>query len=173
MFKNPEISHRAKVRKLEYKEFMKKTLIYGIGNPLRTDDTVGIKISEELKKQIKDTNTTIKSGSIDGLALLDEIVGFDRLILIDSIKTKNGKPGDIYWIKLDPIKELPNLSVSHGINFITALKIGKKLGYTMPKKITIYAIEVEDNISFNEDCTEKVKRSMPKVVARIIKEITK
>ncbi len=150
-----------------------KTLIYGIGNPLRTDDTVGIKISEELEKQIKDTNTTIKSGSLDGLTLLDEIIGFDRLILIDSIKTKKGKPGGIYRIKLDPIKELPNLSVSHGINFITALKIGKKLRYTMPKKITIYAIEIEDNTSFSEDCTEKVKKSIPKVVTRIIKEINK
>ena len=152
---------------------MKKTLIYGIGNPLRTDDAVGVKVAEELKKQIKNHDTIIKSGSIDGLALLDEIIGFDRLILIDSIKTKNGKPGDIYRIKLDPIKELPNLSVSHGINFITALKIGKKLDHPMPKKITIYAVEIEDNTSYREDCTEKVEASIPKVVKKITNDLRK
>ena len=150
---------------------MQKILIYGIGNPYRCDDTAGIKVAELLQNKTNKSNITIKSGSIDGLAMLDEILGYDRVIFIDSITTKDGKPGDIYKIKVNQIKNTPSLSASHGIDFVTAIEMGKKLGYKMPKNIDIYAIEIEDNTSFNEECTEKVRASIPETVNRIMKDI--
>ncbi|MGB3479554.1 MAG: hydrogenase maturation protease [bacterium] len=150
---------------------MQKILIYGVGNPFRCDDAVGIKIAEELKKRIKKPNITIKSGSIDGLSMLDEIIGFDKVILVDSINTKSGIPGDIYKIELNPITSNTSLAASHTIDFITALRMGKKFGYNMPERIYVYAIEIEDNTTFSEDCTEKILASIPEVVKRIKREI--
>ena len=152
---------------------MQKILIYGVGNPFRCDDSVGLKVAEELKKCIKRTDVHVKSGSIDGLAMLDEIMEYDKIIFIDSIKTKKGKPGDIYKIKLDPLKKTLSLSASHGIDFVNALRLGKKLGYKMPRNIDIYAIEIENNISFSENCTDKVKASISKVVKNIINDINR
>lgn len=150
---------------------MKKILIYGMGNPYRCDDTVGLRIAEILKKEIKNINVMIKSGSIDGLDMLDEIIGFDKVILVDSINTKSGMPGDIYRIELDSITSNSSLTASHTIDFITALRMGKKLGYNMPERIYLYAVEIEDNTTFSEDCTEKVQARIPEVVKRIKKEI--
>ena len=150
---------------------MQKVLIYGVGNPYRCDDAVGLKVAQNLKDKIDNTNITIKSGSIDGLTILDEILGYGKVIFIDSIKTEDGNPGDIYRIKLDPLKNAPSLSVSHGIDFVTALRLGKKFGYKMPESINIYAIEIEDNTSFGEECTEKVNKSIPKVVDKIMEDI--
>ncbi len=150
---------------------MQKTLIYGVGNPIRCDDAVGIKIAEEVKKRIKKPNVTVMSGSIDGLAMLDEILGFENVLFIDSVKTRHGIPGEIYRIPLHPLKSTPPLSVSHGIDFITALKLGKKFGYKMPKQIDILAIEIEDNTSFSEECTQAVKEIIPIVVDGIVREI--
>lgn len=150
---------------------MKKVLIYGIGNSYRCDDTVGLKIAEILKKEIKNINVMIKSGSIDGLDMLDEIIGFDKVILVDSINTKSGIPGDIYKIELDSITSNPSLAASHTIDFITALRMGKKFGYNMPERIYVYAVEIEDNTTFSEDCTEKILASIPEIVKRIKMEI--
>ena len=150
---------------------VEKILIYGVGNQFRCDDTVGIKVAKVLKKKIDKPHITIKSGSIDGLAMLDEIVGYDKVIFVDSIKTENGMPGDISRITLDTLDAIPSLSASHGIDFVTAIKLGKKFGYKMPKQIDILAIEIEDNTSFSEECTEKVKKSIPEVVRKIIKEL--
>lgn len=150
---------------------MSKILIYGVGNPYRCDDAVGLKVVQHLKNTIKNSPITIKSGSIDGLAMLDEITGYDRVIFIDSIKTNNGIPGDIYKIKLDPLDNASLSSVSHGIDFVTALRLGTQLGYTMPSKIDIYAIEIENNISCGEECTAKVRASIPEVVDRIMADI--
>jgi hydrogenase maturation protease len=152
---------------------MQKILIYGVGNPYRCDDTVGLRVVEQLKDVVKNSHITIASGSTDGLTVLDEIVGFDRVIFIDSIKTEHGNPGDTYKIKVDPFEKNPRLSVSHGIDFVTALRLGRQLGYIMPNSIDIYAIEIEDNTSFGEECTERVNASIPKVVAKIVEDIQK
>jgi len=151
---------------------MNKLLIYGIGNPYRCDDAVGIKAAEELARVVKNPDIDIKSGSIDGTAILDEIVGYDWVIFIDSVKTKNGKPGNIY--KIDPTSfESSHSFSSHGINFVTALQFGKKFDLKMPERTDIYAVEIEDSASFGEECTQRVRESIPKVVEVIIKEINR
>jgi hydrogenase maturation protease len=149
---------------------MENILIYGIGNPYRSDDGVGIRIAEEIAKRIKDPHIEIKWGSIDGVAILDEIVGYDRVIFIDSVKTENGKPGDIYRIKPSSEENAGSFS-SHGINFVTALQFGKKFGLNMPHRIDIFAIEIEDNTTFSEQCTEKVRESIPKVIQAVLGEM--
>jgi len=142
-----------------------------MGNPFRCDDTVGLKIAEILKEKCNDKNVVVKSGSIDGLAMLDEIIGFDKVILIDSIESENGNPGDIFKIKIDPTETKPSLVASHGVDFISALKIGIQFGYKMPAQIFVYAVKIKDNTTFNEDCTDVVSASIPEVIQRVLGEI--
>jgi hydrogenase maturation protease len=148
----------------------KRILVYGIGNPFRCDDAVGLKIADTLKPMVTRSGIVIKSGSIDGLSVLDEIKNFDTVFFIDSIQTRDGKPGDIYKIRIDPDRETSS-TVTHGIDFITAVTMGKKLGYEMPARIEIFAVEIEDNTTFSEECTEKVTRSIPEVIRRIMEEL--
>ena len=150
---------------------MKKILIYGMGNPYRCDDTIGLKIAEMLKEKCQQDNVTVDSGSIDGLAMLDEIKGYDKVILIDSIESENGKPGDIFRIKIDPTETKHSLVASHGIDFISALRIGQQFGHKMPEQILVYAIEIKDNTTFSEDCTDIVMKSVPEVIQRVLQEV--
>ncbi len=150
---------------------MQKILIFGIGNPYRCDDSIGLKVVDILKQKLNNSHITIKSGSIDGLGILDEIMGYDKVLFIDSIETKQGNPGDVYKIELDPLNINQSVCASHGIDFATAVRMGKKFGYQMPQIVHIYAVEIEDNVSFSEECTEKVRESIPEVVKRIVEEI--
>ncbi|MDI6840010.1 MAG: hydrogenase maturation protease [bacterium] len=164
-----------------------KTLILGLGNPILSDDGVGVKIVQELKKvktqrdcfadARNDIKIEIKEGNVAGISILDEIAGYDRLMVIDSIKTGKGKPGDVYKLKIEDLvgaycnTSLPHLSYSHGVDFATVIKLGEKLGYKLPKVIDIYGIEIENNTTFSENCTKKVKTSIPKVVKKIMEEL--
>jgi hydrogenase maturation protease len=148
-----------------------KILIYGIGNPYRRDDRIGLDIAAQLATKVKKKNITVRSGSIDGLAMLDEIMGFDRVIFIDSIKTGNANPGDIHIIPVKQLEQKQSLVSSHGIDFVTAVRLGRRFGYRMPDKIVVYAIEIENNESYDETCTEKVKGSIPKVIEQITRDI--
>lgn len=147
----------------------RKILIYGIGNPYLCDDGIGIRAAEEISKHNDDPDVAVKWGSIDGVAVLDEITGYDYVIIIDSVKSGKGKPGDIYRIIPADSKSLS--FSSHGINFITAIRYGKKFDLKMPDRIEIFAVEIEDNTTFSEELTEKVKESLPKVVKAVLHEI--
>jgi len=144
------------------------TLILGIGNPILTDDGVGIKIVQKLKEG--NPELAVVETSEAGIALLEHVAGFEKLILIDSIKTENGKPGELYKLKLEDLNPPTNFASSHGVDIATALELGQRLGYKMPEHINIYAIEVKDNLTFAEGCTEEVERRIPFIIRHIIEE---
>ena len=143
------------------------TLILGIGNPILTDDRVGIKIARKLKEEKPELEVVETSEA--GITLLDLIVGYNKLIIIDSIKTEKGKPGDLYKLELEDLKPAKDLSSSHGIGIATAFELGQRLGYSMPKYTSIYAVEVKDNTTFGEKCTREVKERIPFIAKQIIK----
>lgn len=143
-----------------------KTLIFGLGNPILSDDGVGIRIAQELRNKLD--NVDVKEGAIAGLSILDEIQWYDRLIIIDSIKTKKGQPGQVYKLKLEELNTNKHLTSSHGIGLATAIELGRQVGYKLPQEIEIYAIEIENNTLFGEGCTSSIKKSIPEIVDRII-----
>jgi len=145
-----------------------KTLILGLGNPILTDDAVGIRIAQELKQEIPDLDVVGTSEA--GIALLDYMVGYDKLVIIDSIRTETGKPGELYKLKLKDLIPAMNFSSSHGIDIATAFKLGEGLGYKMPRHVTIYAVGIRDNTTFGERCTEEVEARIPFIVRRIAGE---
>ena len=144
------------------------TLILGIGNPILTDDGVGIKIAHKLKEERPELEV-VETGEA-GLTLLDLVTGYDRLIIIDSIKTEQGKPGQVYKLELEDLKPAMDFSSSHGIDIATAFKLGQRLGYKMPKSVSIYAVEMKDNTTFGERCTEEVEEKIPFIAQQIIDE---
>ena len=144
------------------------TLILGIGNPILSDDGVGIKIAQKLEEQkpcldVEQTNEA-------AIALLDLITGYDKLIIIDSIKTKQGKPGELYKLKLEDFRPNLDFSSSHGIDIATAFEVGQGLGCNMPQCVSIYAVEIKDNSTLSEQCTEEVAENIPFMVKQIIDE---
>jgi hydrogenase maturation protease len=145
-----------------------KTLILGLGNPILTDDAVGIRVAQELKDGIP--SLEVIESSEAGIALLDHMIGCDRLIIIDSIRTEKGKPGDLYKLELEDLKPVTALSSSHGIDIATAFKLGRELGYKMPMHVSIYAVEIGDNTTFGEKCTEEVEEKIPFIVRQIVEE---
>lgn len=149
-----------------------KILILGVGNPILTDDAAGLRVVELLREKLSPgKGVDFKETSAAGLTFLDEIEGYNRLILVDSIKTEGGKPGQIYRLILKDFESHIFPAPPHGINLPTALALGEKLGFKMPRQIEIYAIEVEDNVTFGERCTEKVEEAIPRAAEMILQTL--
>jgi len=144
------------------------TLILGIGNSILTDDGVGIKIAQRLKEE--NAKLKVIETSEAGITLLDLIAGYDKLIIIDAIKTEKGKPGDLYKLELEDLKPSKDFSSSHGIGIATAFELGQRLGYRLPKFVSIYAVEIKDNTTFGEKCTEEVEQRIPFIVKQIVRK---
>jgi hydrogenase maturation protease len=148
-----------------------KNLVLGIGNPIISDDGAGIKVAREVGKKLDDPEITVAETSGAGLRLLDSIVGYDKVIIIDAIQTKKGKAGQIYRMEPEDFSFAKHLSSPHQINLVTALELGKMLNLAMPQKITIFAVEAKDITSFSEKCTPEVERAIPKAVKMVLEEL--
>jgi hydrogenase maturation protease len=141
------------------------TLVLGVGNPVLTDDAVGCRVAH-LIKEAKPELTVIETAEA-GLTLLELIVGYERVIIIDSVKTEQAKPGTLHQLTLDQIDPAWNFCSTHGIDIKMAFELGRKLDYKLPTKFSIYGIEVEDNKNFGEKCTEEVEKRIPQIVREI------
>jgi hydrogenase maturation protease len=148
-----------------------KTLVLGLGNSILSDDGVGIRVAQEVGKQLNDPQVTIAETSEAGLRLLDSIVGYDKVIIVDAVQTEKGQVGQIYRMEPQDFSFAKHLTSPHQINLATALELGKMLNLAMPQKITIFAVEAKDITTFSEKCTPEVEQAIPEVVKVVLEEL--
>ena len=151
-----------------------KTLVLGLGNPILADDGVGIHIVRAAAAHCSLLNdVTFAEASVGGLRLLDLLAGYDRVILVDAIQTRDGQPGEFYW--LDPGDLGPSLhsGCTHDLSLPSALSLGRRLGMNLPgdRDLTLLAVEVEDVLTIGETCTPAVARAIPQAAEAMLAEV--
>ncbi|MBF0553138.1 MAG: hydrogenase maturation protease [Nitrospirae bacterium] len=151
-----------------------KTIIIGLGNPILRDDSVG-PIAARLIGQRLDAECSSRSADISvsevyagGIRLLDEMAGYDRAVIIDSIVTGDNAPGTVYRLTPFSLPQTRNCGSSHDITLPMALGMGRMLGMAMPSEIHIWAIEAEDVNTFGEWLSVEVEKSLPGVINGVL-----
>ncbi len=147
-----------------------ETLILGLGNTILTDDSVGIKILERIIRLLPvNSNIDTCGASVSGLALLDIISGYKKLILIDSIITNKDKIGTLRELKLSEFDNSIHHDCAHQLNFPTVIDLAKKTGIPIPDDIKIFTIEVRDIRTLSEDCSPELESKIPVLAGEIMK----
>ncbi len=150
-----------------------KILVLGVGNPILSDDGVGIHVARELKKK-NPKNVTVDELAASGLELLDVIRGYDKVVIIDAIQTRSGKPGELHILEERDFEKSIHGSSPHGINIATALALGRRLvPDEMPREVVFFAVEAKDLVNVSETLTPEVRKAIPDVVERILKELSR
>ena len=151
-----------------------KTLLLGMGNPILTDDSIGVRLAGEIAGRLSGTPEldVVRECSVGGLELLQVLAGYERVIIIDSIRTVGGKPGDWYRFTAAALRETMNLSNVHDANFATALELGRRMGARIPpdEEIHLLAVEVEENATFGETLSESLAAAYPRILEEIAAE---
>ncbi len=146
-----------------------KTIIVGIGNPLLTDDGVGLRVSKELREKLGTrVGVDVLDQYANGIRLMENLIGYDRAIIVDAMKTGKHKPGTIQSVPFSRIVPTNNLGSTHDADLQSALEIGKMMGYSLPEEILIWGIEANDIKNFSEDLTEEVANAVPEAVKIIL-----
>lgn len=147
---------------------MKKTLILGIGNDILTDDGIGPKLVNDLKKEEFPDYVHFQNAFIGGLDILELIQGYEKVIFIDAIITKDGVPGTVYHYKPADFKETLHLSNLHDANFLTALELGKKMGMQIPEDIYIIAVEIIEDRIFSDQFSPEIVMKVPGIFKKVV-----
>jgi len=146
-----------------------KTLILGLGNPILRDDSVGLRVAQEVERLLP-TSPDVEVG-LDywgGLRLMERMIGFDRAIVIDAICT-GAPPGTIHLLNPADIPTQRSASV-HDVNLSTALELGNQAGAHLPptKDILLIGVEAADVQTFDESLTPEVEDALPAAVEAVM-----
>ena len=146
-------------------------IVVGIGNPLRADDSVGLRVARTLKDRLEPSGITVVEASVSGMDLVEILIGYHRAMLIDAIQTENGVPGQVIRITPEALRTGRLSSASHALDLTSALELGRRLGLPLPNEVIIFAIEAADMESFAEECTPDVARAVPVCAEMVVREL--
>jgi hydrogenase maturation protease len=149
-----------------------KTLVIGLGNPILTDDGVGIYASRLVKYALPDdTDIDVIECSIGGLSLMENMIGYERVILIDAIWQPNTPIGQMFQFDAGNLPETLNTASAHDADLPTAVNVGRELGAILPEleDIHIVAIQIDDTLTFGEDPTPPVAAAIPLAATSALK----
>jgi hydrogenase maturation protease len=152
-----------------------KTLVLGLGNPILTDDGVGVLVAEEVRAGLPpDSPVEVTEVSVGGLTLMETMIGYDRVILVDAIQQPGVSTGSIQRMTLDELRSISPTQHSaspHDASLVTALQTGQRMGLSLPAEVIIYAIQVENVTDFCDEPTPAVAAAIPKVTKAVLGEI--
>jgi hydrogenase maturation protease len=149
-----------------------KTLVVGLGNPILGDDGIGIRVARAIANTncVADSKVEFLEASLGGLALAEQLQGYDRVILVDAIQTRGGKPGAVYRLNLDDLPSYHADSI-HDTSLATALQVFRHQGGHVPSQITIIAIEAVNLHDFGETLTPEVEAAIPFAMDAVLAEL--
>ncbi|MCP4357027.1 MAG: hydrogenase maturation protease [Chloroflexi bacterium] len=145
-----------------------KTIIIGLGNPILGDDGVGWKVAEGV--QAARPLLAVDYLSLGGLSLMERLIGYERVIIIDAMQTGNGRNGTITTF---PLSNLPDLSAGHttavhDTSLQTALLLGRQMGASLPDEIIIVAVEAEQVFDFSDELSTAVGDAVADAVTAVL-----
>jgi hydrogenase maturation protease len=145
-----------------------RILLLGLGNDLLSDDAIGLRIVAEVRPQVAALRDVTVLGTTQmGVALLDLVLGYDELLIVDAIQTGNARPGELHDLELSALKTLPGV-MPHFLGVGEMLALGRELGLAVPRRTRVFAVEVADPYTMGTHLTQPVQAALPNIVNRLV-----
>jgi hydrogenase maturation protease len=138
-------------------------LILCLGNALRRDDAVALHVAAALEAAPL-PGAVVRRSAASGLYLLDEMDGFDRVVVVDAVRTGVRPPGAVLSFPLEDLRA-PEGPSPHSIGLPSALARARAAGAPVPSRIHVVAVEVADMETIGEGLSPAVAAAVPGAVA--------
>ena len=152
-----------------------KILVVGLGNPILGDDGVGWRVAEAVGDSIPASNgrtqdIEIECFALGGLSLMEHLVGYEKAIIIDSIQTRDGEPGQVYCLSLDDLPDFStgHTTAAHDTSLQTAMRLGRTMGVDLPEEVALVGIEAKHVYDFSEELSPSVAAAVPEAVRAVL-----
>lgn len=146
------------------------TLVLGLGNPILGDDGAGRCVAREVDRRLGNSRQGIEVDCLDagGLALMERLAGYRRVILIDAI---SGDPeGAVVRLGLDDLRRLGagHSTSPHDATLQDAVALGQSVGVEIPRAIEIVGLVTRKVFDVSEDLSGPVARAVPRAAALVL-----
>ena len=150
-------------------------LVLGLGNPLRRDDGVGPRVTEELEgRGLPEGVETLDAGT-GGLDLLHLIEGWDRVVIVDAVdvgkSTEHLAPGQ--FVRFTPsevhLVEAAERFSFHHAGLAEVLALARALDRALPP-IVVFGVQPGDS-GWGQGLSPEVEAGLPTLINAVLEEI--
>ena len=152
-----------------------RTLVVGLGNPILGDDGIGWRVAEAVRDTISVSNSManqieVECFALGGLSLMEQLIGYENVIIIDAIQTRDGRPGQIYRLTLDDLPDFStgHTTAAHDTSLPTAMRLGRSMGVDLPDEVALVGVEAQQVYDFSEELSPSVAAAIPDAVRAVL-----
>lgn len=132
------------------------------------DASIGIRLINDLKSAFTGRRDIFyKTAEVGGLDILQEIIGYHSVYIIDALKSSDGIPGEVKYFDLNNYKSTFYLDNLHDVYFPDSIKLAKKLGMEVSDEISVIGIEIYENLEFSNNLSDELAKKYPEILLRV------
>ncbi len=150
-----------------------QTLILGLGNPILGDDGVGWKVAEAVQTRLSTLHAPaeVDFASLGGLSLMERMLGYEHVILIDCIETGRVLPGTVRGFPLTALENpmAGHTASAHDASLLTALQAAQAAGAEVPLRVDVVAIEARVTYEFSEQLSPEIAAAVPVATEEVLR----
>ena len=140
------------------------TLVLALGNDILGDDKVALAAAQAVRLRYS-KQIDFRDSAEAGLAMLDIMSGYKRVLLLDSITTGRNVPGTVLEFFRKDFDKVTGPS-PHYAGLPEVLALAKSLGIAFPEEIRILAMEIESPVDFTERLSDEITEALPDYVEK-------
>ena len=146
-----------------------KPVILGLGNPLFSDEGVGIHMVQGLMHEEISERAELIDGGTDALSLLGVIEETERLLVLDAIDGDQ-PPGSLYRLEDDQISmHLKSCMSAHQIGFQEVLALASLRG-KLPVHVVLLGVQPQ-SLDWGTELTSTVAGVLPRLHQMVYDQI--
>ena len=147
----------------------------GFGNPVRSDDGIGVYVIEELREHLQDNpDVTLFDMGTSAFEVLFKLKGHQRILIVDAALSTGEPVGTIFKVPAEEIIRAPvddPMVFLHSLKWDQALSYAKKImGAEYPGDIKVYLVAI-DNTRLEIELSDEVKRAGDKLITYILDDV--
>ncbi len=147
-------------------------LVLGLGNPILGDDGIGWKVAEHVQLELRSDNSEVEIdfASLGGLSLMERMLGYQHVILIDAMETGEDAPGTVKAFPLGALMDpmAGHTSSAHDTSLSIALAAASNMGAQTPARVDVVAIEVTSSLEFSETLSPAAAAAVPVATRKVL-----
>jgi len=149
-----------------------KIAVLFLGNPIFKDDAIGIEVGKRLVDRLEKLGMDVFILERTGLSLLDYILGYERVVIVDSFKSNQHPIGDVYELPADSLTPQKTFS-PHYAGLPEALMAIYALKPAQSSSIHIIAVEANDPYTISEEMSVEISNKLETIVNCVFNLIIK
>ena len=144
----------------------KRIAVIGLGNTLRRDDGIGIKILDILLHRHRTSGVDYLDFGVTTIDLLNRIKDYDTVLLIDAIDAQGLRPGELVIFELSEMEHNVNEAAlsTHELGLKDFFELYGKFG--IKTKVYVAGIRAQD-VSYGESLSAPLGDSKDRIVRQI------